>query len=322
MFEPLFFSPVLAMKPWGGRRLAEYGKSLPATVLVGESWEIVDLDPGQVATVEDPVSRVVGGRFEGMTLGALVAAHPQEILGASGRHGRFPLLIKWIDAREPLSVQLHPHQQYVEDHPETYAKTESWYVAAADDNATLLLDVADCNETEVKSLLGTPALVGCLNRVPAKAGGFHHLPAGMLHAIGAGVLVLEVQTPSDTTFRVYDWTTEHSRAPRAMHIEEAKEALIINPADAISLEPVSTPGSRVLIDTSAYRMTEHRSAAFGVGSGDMRIVVVVAGTAHLDGISLTQGMTVLIPAATSRETHFAPDPGAVLLEIAAGSGGG
>lgn len=291
--------PRLVPKPWGGRRLGELGRDLPDGVDVGESWEVADLGADQTG-VADPVSRVADGELAGHSLAELAAAHPRWLLGDGVRRadGRFPLLVKLLDAREPLSVQVHPTPATVR--PGEHVKEESWVVLAVDPGATLLLGLrADVTREAFAAAAGTPAMVGMLREVEVAPGDVLHVPPGVVHALGAGVLVAEVQTPSDTTYRLYDWTEELGRAPRELHLQAGVVA--VHDAWSHNLAAPDRPdggGSRVT--TGAYELECHALASgrgATVPSGRARVVLVVSGAVVLGGDALATGDVRVVPAA-------------------------
>lgn len=299
---PLRLRPVLVDKPWGGRRLATLGRDLPPDRLIGESWEVADLDPAQT-TQPDPCSRVAEGPYAGATLAELIRTHGDALLGdvAPTAGGRFPLLVKLLDAREHLSVQVHPPAAWVADHPDDHLKTETWVVVAADPGADLLLGLADgVTPGMLRAAAGTPAMVPLLRRVPARVGDVHHLEAGLVHALGAGVLVAEVQTPSDTTFRLYDWTEEHGRTPRDLHLEEALACIELGWAHNVA-PPAPPAGDGLLVDTPHYRLWRHHLAAgepLSSPGGAPRVWTVITGEVVLqaDGHAVGAGQSLLLPA--------------------------
>lgn len=298
--QPFTMSPVLVERPWGGRRLEAFGKALPDGVSIGESWEVADL-PAEVApTVADPRSRVASGPHQGATLSELIALG-DDLLGpvAPTAEGRFPLLVKLLDAREHLSVQVHPHAGYVADHPEARLKTESWYVMDAAEAAELYLDVRDGVDADaVRSSLGSQAVVPMLRPVPAVPGAFHHVPAGLIHALGAGVMVAEVQTPSDTTFRIYDWAVEYGRPPRQLHPVESMASIRIHPEDGFSVGRAASRGVRLLCANSHYWIREHRTEGrieLG-GAPGPRVLMVMSGSLAIDDLELVAGETAIVPA--------------------------
>jgi mannose-6-phosphate isomerase len=316
---PFRLDPVLVERPWGGRRLAEYGKTLPASANIGESWELCDLPQEVVPHVDDPSSTVLDGPYAGARLRTVVAEQREALLGpvAPTKEGRFPLLFKLLDAREHLSVQVHPDEAYVAAHPEARLKTESWYIVDADPGAVLYLDtVAGTTMTDVTAVMGTPGIVPLLGVRPAVPGAFHHVPAGRIHALGAGAFVAEVQTPSDTTYRIYDWAVEYGRAPRQLHTEESLGSIILEQDAAFSLPAVEAQGMRELVSTDYYWMREHRveagSSRLAHSAGPV-VLNVTRGTVRLGDLRLTRGRTAIVPASSSVSTF--EGEGAVVMEM-------
>lgn len=311
---PLLLAPRLVEKPWGGRHLADLGRELPEDLLVGESWDVADLDP-TMTSVEDPVSRVVGGPHAGATLTDLIATHREELLGstAPSRAGRFPLLVKHLDAAQHLSVQVHPSAAVVDGLPGAHLKTESWAVVYAEPGAQLMLGVVEGTTVDdFEAAFGTPEVVPMLRCVPARVGDVHHIPAGMLHSLGAGVVVTEPQTPSDTTYRVYDWTQEYDRAPRQLHREQAMTCLRAEWEQNLA-PPTVASGEGVLVDTDHYRISR-TCAATATGTdvaprSSPRVLVVVTGRLSHPGLprGLEPGGVAVLPAAWSGTLQVADD---------------
>jgi mannose-6-phosphate isomerase len=221
---PLRFAPIYKEKIWGGRRLERCcGRSLPAERAIGESWEIADHG--------DDVSRVQGGPFDGKSLRALMTEYPHELLGADvARKGldRFPLLIKLIDASHTLSVQVHPPDDYARVHEGgEWGKTEFWYVVAAEKGAELVCGLDKGVGKEAFAAAVERGNIGeVLRCVKVKRGDVAYVPAGRVHAIGAGNLILEIQENSDVTYRVYDWGRVGTDGkPRALHIGKALQVV-------------------------------------------------------------------------------------------------
>lgn len=320
---PLHLEPRLVAKPWGGRRLARLGRDLPDDGHYGESWEVADL-PDDATPVPDAGSRVASGPLVGATLAQLVATHRTQLLGpvAPTAGGRFPLLVKLLDAREHLSVQVHPPAAWVAEHPQHALKTESWLVVDALDGAELLLGLADeVTDTELADAIGTPAMVPLLRRVPARAGDVFHLPAGTIHALGAGCLVAEVQTPSDTTFRLYDWTDELGREPRELHLDEGLACVRLGWSDNTG-PPQQPAGDGTLVDTDHYAIRRHRPDTDGplaLHAGLPRVLMAIAGAVDGDGFAqpLGPGGVVLLPAAHAGEVRATG--GSVVLEAVPGT---
>ncbi|MCK9588930.1 MAG: class I mannose-6-phosphate isomerase, partial [Terrimicrobiaceae bacterium] len=218
MSEPLFFEPIPMERVWGGRRFESLlGKAIPNGLLIGELWEVVDRDDAQ--------SIVHSGPFRGKTLHELWSRHRAELFGeayASHPSARFPLLIKLLDARERLSVQVHPPLRLAEalgGEP----KTEVWYFLDALPGARIYAGLKKgVTREEFESVLRTGEVERTLHEIPVATGESIFIPSGRLHAIGEGNVIVEVQQNSDTTYRVFDWNRMGlDGAPRALHIEES-----------------------------------------------------------------------------------------------------
>ena len=215
---PLVFEPIFKPKIWGGRRLAEVlGKRLPEGRMIGESWELADL-PGHESIVRD-------GPCRGISLRTLVKEWGPNLLGhARPTDGRFPLLVKFLDAREDLSVQVHPPARVANADPNVRVKNEAWYIVAAGDDAVIYHGLRPgVTREQLADALRSGEVAPLLRRVPVRPGDCYYLPAGTVHALGAGVLVAEVQTPSDTTYRLFDWNRidPATGRPRELHTEQA-----------------------------------------------------------------------------------------------------
>lgn len=257
---PLLLEPIFKEKVWGGRRLESLGKRLKPGTKVGESWELADLDSTSAdgGGGDAAYSRISSGEMRGLTIREAVRAFGPNLMGRlrSTPEGGFPLLVKYLDACENLSVQVHPSPAYAAANPGAHLKTESWYILAAEPGAVIYKGMKQgvSREQFAAHLNQGAAVVDDLIAVPVQAGDFHHLPSGTCHALGAGVLVAEVQTPSDTTFRVFDW----GRAGRAMHIKQALECIHFGPPPRLAA--VKSDGSPrfKLVDTDFYSVSELR----------------------------------------------------------------
>ncbi|MCH7995974.1 MAG: class I mannose-6-phosphate isomerase [Planctomycetes bacterium] len=216
---PLVFEPIIKAKIWGGRTLeTALGKRLPPDGSFGESWEVADL--------EDDQSRVSRGPAKGKTLGELVKSWGEDLIGRAPLfEGRFPLLIKFLDARDTLSVQVHPDEAMAARlGGRVRVKHEAWYVIDADEGGYIYRGVREgVNRSTLEQAIKAQDVESVLNRIPVRKGHCFYLPSGTIHALGAGVTVAEVQTPSDITYRVYDWNRidPSTAAPRELHLEQA-----------------------------------------------------------------------------------------------------
>ncbi len=213
-FYPLRFKPHFVPKPWGDRKIAQLGRDLPGgeETRIGESWELVDL-PGRS-------SIVANGPLAGRTLHDLIAADAASLLGdlRPTAEGGFPLLVKYLDAHENLSIQVHPDAAYAAANPGVRSKTEALYVLEAAPGAVVYRGVKrGVTPQQLRRRAESGQIVDDLIATPVKAGQCLYLPGGTCHAYGAGILGVEIQTPGDTTFRLYDW----GRTDREMHLDEA-----------------------------------------------------------------------------------------------------
>ncbi len=212
---PVVFDPILKPKPWGGRKLETlFGKRLPPGVPIGESWEIASLPGNEVA--------VRSGPLQGRRLWELVEDWGTALLdGASLADGRFPLLIKFLDARENLSVQVHPKPPATD--PTRWVpgvKHEAWYVVDAEPEARMYVGLQPgVGPDDVRRAVNTPHMAELLRSWQVRTGDVFYLPSGTPHALGAGIVVAEIQTPADITYRLYDWDRLGlDGRPRELHI--------------------------------------------------------------------------------------------------------
>ena len=200
---PLLFHPLLKHRAWGGHALEEMGKHPPTGTVApfGESWELADLPD----TIQDGRSRIAHGPCAGLTLREALARHGEEIMGraALAPGGGFPLLIKFLDAEKNLSIQVHPSAAYARRHQGALAKSEAWIVVRARADAAVYRGIdPSLSREDFAALLDTNRVLDGIVRLPVRAGDCITLPSGICHALGAGIVAVEVQTPSDTTFRL------------------------------------------------------------------------------------------------------------------------
>jgi len=223
---PIRFRPVLKETMWGGNALKErFRKKAAAGALIGESWEITGMT--------DDSSMVANGYLKGNTLEEIAEVYMDELLGESvyDRYGtEFPLLIKIIDANDRLSIQVHPDDRLAEERHHAWGKTEMWYVIDAKPGAVIYTGFRKkITREEYLERLAAKTLEETINVTPVRAGDAFFIPAGMVHAIGAGVLLAEIQQTSDVTYRIYDWDrTDASGKPREMHTALALDAINFN----------------------------------------------------------------------------------------------
>ncbi len=215
---PLVFEPICKPKIWGGRNLERLlDKALPPDEPIGETWECADLEAGQ--------SVVARGPARGRTLHELVTEWGADLLGrAAPVDGRFPLLLKFLDAAQDLSIQVHPDPDTARRFGGSVrVKHESWHIIDAADNAVIYrgLRPGATVEALAAAMKRDPAaIVDFLHRIPVKPGRTYYLPSGTLHALGAGVVVAEIQTPSDITYRLYDWGRIRPDSDAGLDVEQ------------------------------------------------------------------------------------------------------
>jgi mannose-6-phosphate isomerase len=226
---PLKFKPRLVEKMWGGRKLETVlGKPLPPDQRIGESWELYDFPPGIVEGSLNWVSAIVAeGPLAGKSLHELVLDHGRDLTGdvpLVGDQKQFPILIKFLDAREDLSVQVHPDEEFCRNNRGAHLKSEAWYVLQNDPGAKLYKGLqAGVTPESFRSAIDQGTVEKSIKTVAVKEGDCHYLPSGTIHALGAGILVAEVQTPSDTTFRVFDFNRidPSTGKTRKLHVTDA-----------------------------------------------------------------------------------------------------
>ena len=223
---PLKFRPRFVEKIWGGTKLQSVlGKTLPQGKLIGESWELYDFPPGIVDQSGQWVSsEIANGPLAGRSLHWVIEQYKADVHGDVPllNGSQFPILIKFLDAREDLSVQVHPPKAYAAAHPGSHLKTEAWYVMENDPGARLYRGLKpDVTREQFRQSIADGSVMDLVNAIEVKPGQCFFLPSGTVHALGAGILVAEVQTPSDTTFRVFDFNRLENGKPRKLHVEEA-----------------------------------------------------------------------------------------------------
>ena len=228
MSQPLFLQSVMQEKIWGGTRLRdEFGYEIPSDH-VGEYWAISAHPHG--------VSVVKNGPYAGMGLDQLYTEH-RELFG-NRPEPVFPLLTKILDANDWLSVQVHPDDAYGMEHEGELGKTECWYIIAADEGAEIIYGHHAQSKEELRQMIEAKEWDDLLARVPVKAGDFFYVPSGTMHAIGSGILILETQQSSDTTYRVYDFDRKDDQGNlRELHIEQSIDVLNLGaPANSRPVE--------------------------------------------------------------------------------------
>lgn len=300
----LQFKPIYQERVWGGRGLESFlGRKLPGTTPIGESWEVVDRPEAQ--------SVVASGPWAGRSLRDLLAKHGAEIMGPAWPAERpFPILIKWLDCRERLSLQVHPPASIA---PKLGGepKTENWYIARAEPGAAVLAGLKEgVDSAQFRAALQSNTAESLVHRLPTLAGDSLLIHSGVMHAIDGGNVILEIQQNSDTTYRVYDWgRVGLDGKPRAMHVEQSMASLEANTAAAPRL--VRTPEEvAILADCREFRITRHKLAAgerLALGTErEARLLSVVSGRLEGDA-ALAAGDNALVPYASSPVLKAATD---------------
>ncbi len=222
LFYPLLFEPIFKERIWGGTKLKEVLYKSFDRLQIGESWEL--------STVENDISVVANGAFKGLNLNQLIDKYPAEILGVNSIQNfgnNFPLLFKFLDAKEDLSIQVHPNDKLAKERHNSFGKTEMWYVMQADDNARLVVGFKDkINKKDYLEHIENKTLDTILNETSVKKGDAFFLETGTVHAIGAGILIAEIQQTSDITYRLYDWDrVDANGVGRELHTDLALDAI-------------------------------------------------------------------------------------------------
>ena len=301
---PLKFRPIYKQRIWGGQKLREvFGKDLPPDQLIGESWELSDLPQDK--------SIIANGELKGQTLISAINRYPVEITGEPYFEGPFPLLIKFLDAHDFLSVQVHPDEQTVERLGQGQPKTECWYIISVEPDAVIYKGLKKgVTKSQFAEAIEKGNVADLLVRLPVEAGQCHFLPAGTAHAIGPGLVIAEIQLPSDTTYRVFDWNrVDQTGRPRELHIEQALESIHFNMSE--DELPVTTIGRLVNCEFfSIDKGHQARNCEVLLSPGEIRVLIILTGSGTILGtdgynVEFKAGECLLIPAAYEGAMRFA-----------------
>lgn len=318
---PLKFEPVLKQTLWGGDKIIPFkhlNENLPN---VGESWEI--------SAVEGSESVVANGADKGLTLPEMVRKYKEELVGEANymRFGnKFPLLIKFIDAKLDLSIQVHPNDELARKRHNSFGKNEMWYVIAADKGAKLISGFAEqITPKEYKERVYNGTFAEVLQTCEIKPGDVFYVPAGRVHGIGAGSFIAEIQQTSDVTYRIFDYNRKDQNGKtRELHTNQAMDA--INFADVqddfrteyelTENEPIEVVASPYFT-TSVYDMTEEITCDYSELDSFV-IFICTEGSCKItddskNELTLCAGDTILLPAST-QEVTITPDGRVKLLE--------
>ena len=303
MLYPLTFQPIFKNRIWGGRELERlYAKPLPAGQPIGESWEVSDR-PGDASVVAN-------GPLAGQDLRRLMEQHAAEILGTAqpAAAGRFPLLCKILDAREKLSLQVHPPARMAAE-LKGEPKTEMWFIADAAPGASLYVGLKrGVTRAEFEQKIAAGTVADCFHRLPVKAGDAMFLPSGRVHAIGDGLVIFEIQQNSDTTYRVFDWNRVGlDGQPRELHIAQSLASIDFNDFEPGLVSPAYQQGPhfkyRHLVQDPLFNVQEwvfENAGTVTLAGQLLRVLALVHGAATVTGggvsADLKPGQFCLLPA--------------------------
>ncbi len=305
MLYPFIFQPIFKDRIWGGRELERlYDKKIPAGKSIGEAWEISDR-PGDASVIAN-------GSLAGKDLRWLMENHTAEILGdaKSAAAGRFPLLCKILDAREKLSLQVHPPASKAKE-LNGEPKTEVWFIADAAPDASLYVGLKrGVTRAEFEKKISDGSVAECFHKIPVRAGDTMFLPSGRVHAIGDGLVIFEIQQNSDTTYRVFDWNRVGlDGQPRELHVAQSLASIDFN-----DFEPKLVPQNyrnapnfkfRQLVEDPLFNVQElvfENAGSVKLSGSYLRIIAVTKGAAKISDDSsgivaeLKSGDFCLIPA--------------------------
>ena len=320
MLYPLKFEPILKDKIWGGTKLKNIFNKPATSDKLGESWEL--------SGYENDESVVSNGFLAGNNLAELIEIYMGELIGDKvyDQYGlTFPLLFKLIDANDYLSIQVHPGDEVAAERHNSFGKTEMWYVVDADENAELIIGFSkDCSRDEYMDALDDNKVEELLQHVPVKKGDVFFIPAGLVHAIGKGVVVAEIQQSSDITYRIYDYKrVDDNGNERELHTEQALDVINFdaseNPKTAYQVIPNDiTPlvscdyftTNLIQFDTALIRNYGHLDSFIAYMCLEGSFII----EANDEKTVVNKGDTVLIPASID-EIGLTPHDKVTLLEV-------
>jgi mannose-6-phosphate isomerase len=313
---PLQFEPIFKERIWGGEKLKTVLNKPITSNIIGESWEL--------STVEGDVSIVSNGVQKGKSLTELIDTIPEEVLGTAvyKKFGKqFPLLFKYLDAKTDLSIQVHPNDALAKKRHNSFGKTEMWYIMQADENARIIVGFKEkSNAKEYVAHLENKTLLDLLEEVKVKTGDVFFLETGTVHAIGAGLVVAEIQQTSDITYRLYDFDRVDAYGNlRELHIDLALDAIIYDKVETHKTYSIETNKSNEMVNCPYF--TTNYLPLDGIvevskTSESFTVYMCTEGAFQLEcgaiSYNYKKGDTVLIPAAMNSYTLVGK---AVLLEI-------
>ena len=321
MLYPLTFKPIIVERIWGGKKLQKsLGKDIGSIENAGESWEI--------SAVEGAESVVEHGILAGNNLSELTEVYMSDLVGEKvyEKFGEeFPLLIKYIDANDVLSIQVHPNDDLAKERHHAYGKTEMWYVIDAEPDAYIISGFNhDVTQEEYLAHLEAGNVDKLMNKVPAKPGDVFFIPAGRVHAIGKGVLLAEIQQTSDITYRIFDWNrVDKNGNKRQLHTEEALDAIDFKATHDIKIPYQSKLNQTTNLVNCPYFVTNivHFNQTIQkeyLWIDSFKILMCIQGKGIIQyndtKLSFNVGSTILIPASIE-EITIIPHTETKLLEV-------
>lgn len=318
---PLKFRPLLKDKIWGGHKLQQiFGKDPHGLPNIGESWEL--------SGYPNDLSEVSNGHLEGKTLKELIELYREELLGNHiyEKYGtNFPLLFKLIDANDDLSIQVHPNDEIAMKRHHSLGKTEMWYVVDAEEGASLIAGFTEDTEKEAyQAAVENGTVESLLQKVSVQSGDVIFIPAGLVHAIGKGVMVAEIQESSDITYRIYDYNRVDDKGNRReLHVEEALDVINFKATKNPKVNYQPALNEEVLLVGCKYFNTilleiDKPKSFFNLFKDSFDVYMCLEGKLKITGgtipVTLKKGETVMIPASL-REYELIPSERSRLLRV-------
>jgi len=299
---PLKFVPILKEKIWGGTKLKSILNKNLKSNKTGESWE--------VSSVKGDISIIANGYLKGKNLQDILSEYKEELVGKrvySTYKNEFPLLVKFIDAQDDLSIQVHPGDKIAKERHNSFGKTEMWYVIDSDKGSELISGFNQTiNKETYQSKLKSGKVTDIVNSEEVKSGDVFSIPVGRVHAIKSGILLAEIQQTSDITYRIYDWNRVDDKGnKRELHTEYALDALDYKKYDNYKTDYTIIKNERILLDknlyfeTNLFELTENKKLTY-YNIDSFVIYMIMEGEVNIKfdkgSINAKKGESVLIPA--------------------------
>lgn len=313
--QPIKFVPIIKDKIWGGHRLSKLlGKDIGSLPNGGESWEL--------SAVEGNISVIANGELKGIPLDKAIETYGAELVGQKvyAQHGNdFPLLVKFIDAADNLSIQVHPDDKMAKERHNSFGKTEMWYILDADEDSQIITGFSrQSSKEEYQPLLNEGKFIDILGAHNVQRGDVFFIPSGRIHAINKGVMVAEIQQTSDITYRVFDYNRRDAQGnTRELHVNEAKEALNFSDTDSGKVSYSLKTNDR----TDVVKCPFFNTGIVAVDGSCPRdysdidsfvILMCVKGAVIADDVEIKCGETALVPACSKGVTMTSAEHSEVL----------